>query len=50
MTVDVKGLAAGTYQLTPTVRILAANVTVESLLPGTVEVTLTPNPVPTLNP
>jgi YbbR domain-containing protein len=50
VTVDVKGLGAGTYQLTPTVQILASNVTVESLLPGTVEVVLTPNPVPTLKP
>ncbi len=50
VTVDVKGLAPGTYQLTPTVQILASNVTVESLLPGTVEVVLSPNPVPTVNP
>lgn len=50
VTVDVTGLGAGTYQLTPTVQILASNVTVESLLPGTVEVILAPNPVPTTKP
>ena len=38
VTVDVTGLAVGSYQLTPTVQILASNVTVESLLPGTLEV------------
>lgn len=42
VTVDVAGLAVGSYQLTPTVQVLASNVTVESLLPGTVEVVLTP--------
>ncbi len=47
VTVDVTGLAAGSYQLTPTVQILASDVTVESLLPGTVEVVLTPKTAPT---
>ena len=50
VTVDVNGLGAGTYQLTPTVQILASNVRVESLLPATVEVILVPNPVPTNKP
>jgi YbbR domain-containing protein len=50
VTVDVNGLGAGTYQLTPTVQILASNVRVESLLPGTVEVILVPNPLPTVKP
>lgn len=40
--VDVTGLAAGTHQLRPRVEILIADVTVESILPGTLEVTLTP--------
>jgi YbbR domain-containing protein len=48
--VDVNGLGAGTYQLTPTVQILASNVRVESLLPGTVEVILVPTPSPTAKP
>lgn len=48
--VDVKGLSAGTYQLTPTVQILASNVTVESLLPATVEVVLAPTSIPTIKP
>jgi YbbR domain-containing protein len=50
VTVDVQGLGAGTYQLTPTVQILASSVSVESLLPGTVEVILFPTPVPTTKP
>jgi YbbR domain-containing protein len=45
---DLTGLAPGTYQLTPKVSIVAQNVTVESILPGTVEVIiaipLTPTP------
>lgn len=48
--VDVKGLSEGTYQLTPTVQILASNVTVESMLPATVEVVLVPTPIPTIKP
>jgi YbbR domain-containing protein len=40
VTVDVTNLTPGSYQLTPTVKILASTVTVESLLPGTVEVVL----------
>jgi YbbR domain-containing protein len=50
VTVDVSSLAAGSYQLTPTVQILAANVVVESLLPGTVEVVLAPKTAPTEKP
>lgn len=50
VTVDVSGLNAGTYQLTPKVEILISNVAVESLLPGTVEVILTPLPTPTRKP
>ncbi len=48
--VDVTGLAAGSYQLTPVVQILASNVTVESLLPGTVEVVLAATAGPTTHP
>jgi hypothetical protein len=47
ITVDAKGLSEGTHQLTPTVQILISNLQVESILPGTVEVTLAPNPTPT---
>ena len=54
VTVDLTGLAAGTHQLTPRVEILIADVIVESILPGTVEVTLvssgTPYPLPTPSP
>ena len=48
--VDLTGLAPGTYQLIPKVSIAQQNVTVESILPGTVEVvisnrnTVTPTP------
>jgi len=47
---DLTGLAPGTYQLTPKVFIGQQNLTVESILPGTVEViitttsTITPTP------
>ncbi len=50
VTVDVTGLAVGSYQLTPTVQVLASNITVESLLPATVEVVLTPKTSPTTGP
>jgi YbbR domain-containing protein len=48
--VDVTGLGEGAHQLTPTVQILVSNLQVESILPGTVEVTLTPNLNPTPTP
>jgi YbbR domain-containing protein len=51
VTIDLTGLEAGTHQLTPKVEILISNVVVESILPGTIEVTLTLpgnlTPVPT---
>lgn len=36
--IDVKGLGVGTHHLTPTVQMVIAGVTVESILPGKVEV------------
>lgn len=36
--IDVKGLGVGTHHLTPTVQMVIAGVTVESILPSTVEV------------
>lgn len=42
VTVDLTGLAAGTYQLSPNVEVLVANIAAESILPNTIEVTLTP--------
>ncbi|MGE5072893.1 MAG: YbbR-like domain-containing protein [Anaerolineae bacterium] len=50
VTVDLSGMAAGSYQLTPSVQILASNVSVESLLPGRVEVVISPKPAPTTKP
>jgi YbbR domain-containing protein len=41
VTVDVQNLAPGSYQLTPTVKIITANIEVESVNPGAVEVVLT---------
>jgi YbbR domain-containing protein len=48
ITVDATALSEGTHQLTPSVQILVSNLQVESILPGTVEVTLAPssNPAP----
>lgn len=40
VSVDVSGRGPGTYQLTPTISILAGGVSVESILPGTVQVTI----------
>lgn len=50
VTVDVTDLGLGTYQLTPTVDILVENVIVESILPGTIEVVLSPPGTPTITP
>jgi YbbR domain-containing protein len=50
VTVDVTKLTPGSYQLTPSVKILASGVTVESLLPGTVEVVLVPKAAVTPTP
>ncbi len=48
--VNATGLGPGTYQLTPNVQILSSSVTVESLLPTTVELVLTPKVTPTTKP
>ena len=48
--VDVTGLTAGTYQLTPKVEILVAGLQVESILPAAVEVILSPTATPTPRP
>jgi YbbR domain-containing protein len=45
--VDLSGLAAGTYQLTPIVSIIGQTLIVESILPGTVEVILSSKSAPT---
>jgi YbbR domain-containing protein len=50
VTVDVTGLARGTYQLNPKVEVLVDNVLVESILPGTVEVVISIPPTPTPTP
>lgn len=56
--IDLTGLNIGTYQLIPTVNVAGQGVTVQSILPGTVEViitkgtgaTLTPTPTSTHTP
>lgn len=48
--VDVTGLGPGTYQLTPRVEILVADVVVESILPNTLEVIILPAPTATPTP
>jgi len=52
ITIDVTGLAPGTYQITPKVEVLIDGVLVESILPGAVEVTITitGTPTPVLTP
>ena len=50
VSVDVAGLEIGTYQLEPEVDVLVENVLVESILPGTVEVIITPPLTPTITP
>ena len=52
VSVDVNGLEIGVYQLTPQVETLVENVSVESILPGTVEVViaLPSTPTPTAFP
>ncbi len=40
VSIDLTGQGAGNYQLTPTVTILLEGLTVESILPGTVQVTI----------
>lgn len=50
VTVDVTGLELGTHQLVPVVDVLVDNVLVESILPGTIEVLITPPVTPTITP
>jgi len=45
---DLSGLAAGTYQLIPAVTVVEQGVTVQSILPETVEVTVTKGTATTL--
>lgn len=48
--VDLTGLKAGTYQITPKVEILIADVIVESILPNKIEVVITPIRPPAASP
>ncbi|MCX6059904.1 MAG: CdaR family protein [Chloroflexi bacterium] len=48
VTVDLSGLGIGTHQIVPRVEILISNVVVESILPNTIEVVISPSGVPTI--
>jgi YbbR domain-containing protein len=50
VTLDLSGLIRGTYQLIPTIELRIAEIRVESILPGSVEVQIldAPSPTPTL--
>jgi YbbR domain-containing protein len=50
VSVDVSGLEIGVYQLEPKVETLVENTSVESILPGTVEVVIAPPATPTITP
>jgi YbbR domain-containing protein len=50
VTVDLNELAAGTYQLAVKVDVLIADVVVESILPNTVEVVISPAETPAVTP
>ena len=50
ITVDLTGLTAGTHQIIPNVEVLIADVIVESVLPNTIEVIITPIGTPTVTP
>ena len=50
VTVDLTGLQPGTHQVTPQVEVLISNVSVESILPTTIEVVITAAGVPTATP
>jgi YbbR domain-containing protein len=47
VTVDLTGLGIGTHQITPRVEVLISNVVVESILPNTIEVVISPIGAPT---
>lgn len=50
--IDLQGLGAGSHQITPNVRLSSNEIRVESVLPVTLEVTITPasGPTPTVKP
>jgi YbbR domain-containing protein len=50
ITVDLTGLTAGTHQIIPKVEVLIGDVIVESILPNTIEVVITPIGTPTATP
>ena len=50
ITLDLSGLALGTYQLIPTIELRIAEIRVESILPGSVEVRIVNAPSPTPTP
>jgi YbbR domain-containing protein len=47
---DLGGLTSGVYQITPKVELALSDLRVESILPGSIEVTISPAPTPTPTP
>lgn len=50
VTVDLTGLTVGTHQIVPKIEVLTADVLVESVLPNTIEVVITPLGTPSVTP
>ena len=50
VTVDLTGLGVGTHQIVPRIEILISNVVVESILPNTIEVVISPGGIVTITP
>lgn len=50
VTVDLTGLEVGTHQIVPKIEVLTADVVVESVLPNTIEVVITPLGTPSVTP
>ena len=50
VTVDLTGLGVGIHQVVPKVEVLISDIVVESILPNTIEVVITPIGTPTITP
>jgi YbbR domain-containing protein len=50
VTVDLSGMSTGIYQVVAKVEVLIADVVVESILPNTIEVVITPFVTPVVTP
>jgi YbbR domain-containing protein len=50
ITVDLTGLETGTHQVIPKIEVLIADVIVQSILPNTIEVVISPEGIPSITP